>query len=806
MLVNMAFDLLDKDGSNQIDPLDLVGVYDTSKHPDVISRKKTTQEVLRDFLDGFDIGGDVDGMVTRQEFENYYANVSASIDDEQYFELMIRNAWHISGGEGQAANSANRRVLVTRADGSEYVEEIKNDLGLKQGDRAGAISRLSAQGVDASSVSLYGSSDNTQSPRKFRPDSASIVSRLRNQAVANRMDRTPAAPLPPTPVPSVTLMDIARSGPQGDFGLPPTQPVPATFIASKKMFTDSNSMGAKEPFLGHPSYIFSNPRKLPSAGLGLLIDNLKSALKGRGAGGFASLEKMFESMDEDGSGSLSLAELKNVLKKLNLPLLESDVRQIFEYFDKNQSGSIDSSEFMEGMRDPLTPKRLALVDMAFTEMDSEGKGEVLFETIANMYNVEMHPEVVAGRLSPKSALANFLETFDGGIEIEGVVTRAEFRNYYCNVGASIDSDDYFDLLLRGVWNLHAAGGAMYNTSNHRNLVSPRSVIPGQRGDNAPPSARSGSASTSASSSAVRLTPRGLNTRTVTPPTAPSARASSAGTAFPPPNDSMSKAAPYYSYTYGTEKPLSASAATAAKVLGTRLNPASRIPDNGLLYLMARVKADIIARGPIGFTSLQRVFQTADINGDGTLTLAEFKCALQNMKLNVSQSEIRLLFQYFDIDESDSICFNEFIGGLRHDLNPARLSVVKEAFRKLDTGRCGSVDIADFTQAFNPSHHPDVLCGNQTPKQAMAVFLDTFDAGGDLPGKVTENEFVNYYTNIGALIDRDEEFDLVIRGVWGLGWEIKTLPVTVTYETQTCTNAPASSLREGMKKKHPLFCL
>lgn len=269
---------------------------------------------------------------------------------------------------------------------------------------------------------------------------------------------------------------------------------------------------------------------------------------------------------------------------------------------------------------------------------------------------------------------------------------------------------------------------------------------------------------------------------------------------------MSKAAPYYSYTYGTEKPLSASAATAAKVLGTRLNPASRIPDNGLLYLMARVKADIIARGPIGFTSLQRVFQTADINGDGTLTLAEFKCALQNMKLNVSQSEIRLLFQYFDIDESDSICFNEFIGGLRHDLNPARLSVVKEAFRKLDTGRCGSVDIADFTQAFNPSHHPDVLCGNQTPKQAMAVFLDTFDAGGDLPGKVTENEFVNYYTNIGALIDRDEEFDLVIRGVWGLGWEIKTLPVTVTYETQTCTNAPASSLREGMKKKHPLFCL
>ena len=31
---------------------------------------------------------------------NYYNNVSASIDNDDYFELMIRNAWHISGGEG----------------------------------------------------------------------------------------------------------------------------------------------------------------------------------------------------------------------------------------------------------------------------------------------------------------------------------------------------------------------------------------------------------------------------------------------------------------------------------------------------------------------------------------------------------------------------------------------------------------------------------------------------------------------------------------------------------------------------------
>jgi hypothetical protein len=68
---------------------------------------------------------------------------------------MIRNAWHISGGEGWSANSSNRRVLVTHADGRQSVEEIKNDLGLKAGDKAGALARLRAQGTNVSQISFF---------------------------------------------------------------------------------------------------------------------------------------------------------------------------------------------------------------------------------------------------------------------------------------------------------------------------------------------------------------------------------------------------------------------------------------------------------------------------------------------------------------------------------------------------------------------------------------------------------------------------------------------------------------------------
>ena len=81
---------------------------------------------------------------------------------------MSRNAWHISGGEGQAANTANRRVLATYDDGTQGVQEINNDLGLKSNDKSGMISRLRAQGVKAKDVGTYHYEDDMSASQSGR--------------------------------------------------------------------------------------------------------------------------------------------------------------------------------------------------------------------------------------------------------------------------------------------------------------------------------------------------------------------------------------------------------------------------------------------------------------------------------------------------------------------------------------------------------------------------------------------------------------------------------------------------------------
>jgi len=94
--------------------------------------------------------------VTFDEFVDYYSDISGAIEDDDYFELMIRNAWHMSGGEGWAENTANKRVLVTHSDNSQEVVELTNDLGVDTKDVNSVRRKLESQGLrDIMRIDLY---------------------------------------------------------------------------------------------------------------------------------------------------------------------------------------------------------------------------------------------------------------------------------------------------------------------------------------------------------------------------------------------------------------------------------------------------------------------------------------------------------------------------------------------------------------------------------------------------------------------------------------------------------------------------
>lgn len=63
-------------------------------HPKVQSGEMTEDDVFSEFLESF---GDKnkDGKISRAEWDDHYAAISASIDNDEHFVNMMRAAWKL---------------------------------------------------------------------------------------------------------------------------------------------------------------------------------------------------------------------------------------------------------------------------------------------------------------------------------------------------------------------------------------------------------------------------------------------------------------------------------------------------------------------------------------------------------------------------------------------------------------------------------------------------------------------------------------------------------------------------------------
>ena len=93
-------------------------------------------------------------------------------------------------------------------------------------------------------------------------------------------------------------------------------------------------------------------------------------------------------------------------------------------------------------------------------------------------------------------------------------------------------------------------------------------------------------------------------------------------------------------------------------------------------------------------------------------------------------------------------------------------MVRKAFLKFDANGDGHIGAADLKGVYNCQMHPKVQNGELTEDEVFLEFLQNFgDKNND--GKITQEEWIEYYSAVSSSIDNDEHYVQLMKAAWKL---------------------------------------
>ena len=92
-IVNNVFSSLVTNSQGHV-PVDFAARrFDGTNHPLVVHRGLLPEEALYHFMEYLEYNGQMPVNVTHEVFYNYFADFSAAVDDDQYFEAVLMSLW-----------------------------------------------------------------------------------------------------------------------------------------------------------------------------------------------------------------------------------------------------------------------------------------------------------------------------------------------------------------------------------------------------------------------------------------------------------------------------------------------------------------------------------------------------------------------------------------------------------------------------------------------------------------------------------------------------------------------------------------
>lgn len=168
---------------------------------------------------------------------------------------------------------------------------------------------------------------------------------------------------------------------------------------------------------------------------------------------YKALGRYFREVDFNGRRTVGRTALQKCAAAAGVELTAERVNAIFSAMPANAEGCIDYEAIMDVLRGPLSLRRQTAIRDLFRKLDFDNDGFLKLRELAARYNPNNSPFVLDGTLTADQMQRVFMASTWDNTQHAGVVSSAEFIDYYNGVSVAADSDEAFEGTIKATWKL-----------------------------------------------------------------------------------------------------------------------------------------------------------------------------------------------------------------------------------------------------------------------------------------------------------------------------------------------------------------
>ena len=504
--------------------------YNPKGHPDVIAGKITEEEAFKQFCYTLDIYCGIrmiKDAINYKQFVEYYSGISSSILDENYFIDILNGVWGddsiINNNQQKNPNpindiekNLNMNTFMNPNTGYQkganrrYNDaKNQNNLPLKYNDSY-ADSNLGINSLllgESSHVlpKSFGKKNFKKYRTNYSQQDLNTIKKNTNQNIENSNEQINSIPQENIPINNYNRQNYNKSSMfqnsdlnqlgninNNNFNLNSydrSKRNKFTYNPITNEYTPVNAsnLNIRNIKIKTPINQPNNTQEIPNKEQITInsLTKLKNIFYSKGSHFIFSFLRKFSLYDFSHSSMISLENFLYISSSFNFNISSDELQLIFNFFDKENKGSINYTNFILTILGQISPIRETAIKNLYEKFNKDNNGNISLSEIKLLFNASKHPDVLSGKKTRGEVYGEFLdniETYKEYLEnMRGIYTNnfsmEDFVNFYYLIGIGFDDDKIFEFMLNNCWskednyNAYGTGNNNLNDRNQGNLMA-----------------------------------------------------------------------------------------------------------------------------------------------------------------------------------------------------------------------------------------------------------------------------------------------------------------------------------------------